>query len=79
MILCNSIIQKEYGKLKKTSGMGSQTSLKIWKSKKSYRTGTISHLQLSAESLDKPLLKCHWCISLEPQINVYFENVQFSK
>lgn len=40
---------------------------------------TMLHLQLSVESLDKPLLKCHQAISLKPQRKVDFENIKFSK
>lgn len=37
------------------------------------------HLQLSVESVDKPLLECHEAISLKAQRNVDFENLKFSK
>lgn len=39
---------------------------------------TMFHLQLSVESLDKTLLKCHHAISLKLQRSVDFENTKFS-
>jgi len=40
---------------------------------------TMFHLQLSVESLDKPLLKCHQAIPLKPHRNTDSENIKFSK
>lgn len=62
-----------FGQIKKTRARPCRNL----KSKKSQMMENMLHFQLSVESPEKPLLKCHLAILLKPQRKT--ENIKFSQ